>query len=51
MSKILIKLKSQGDIVKNVGLVLQGGGMRGVYTSGVLDFFMEKLIKMILWHD
>ncbi len=42
MSKILIKLKSQGDIVKNVGLVLQGGGMRGVYTSGVLDFFMEK---------
>lgn len=28
--------------MKNVGLVLQGGGMRGVYTSGVLDFFMDK---------
>ncbi len=26
----------------NVGLVLEGGGMRGLYTSGVLDFFMEK---------
>lgn len=25
-----------------VGLVLQGGGMRGVYTSGVLDFFLDK---------
>jgi predicted patatin/cPLA2 family phospholipase len=25
-----------------IGLVLQGGGMRGVYTSGVLDFFMEQ---------
>ncbi len=24
------------------GLVLEGGGMRGVYTSGVLDFFLEK---------
>ncbi|MBD1371762.1 patatin family protein [Hazenella sp. IB182357] len=27
--------------MQNVGLILQGGGMRGVYTSGVLDFFME----------
>lgn len=24
------------------GLVLEGGGMKGVYTAGVLDFFMEK---------
>ena len=24
------------------GLVLEGGGMRGLYTAGVLDFFMEK---------
>lgn len=24
------------------GLVLEGGGMKGVYTSGVLDFFLEK---------
>ncbi|WP_432663357.1 patatin family protein [Wukongibacter baidiensis] len=28
--------------MKNIGLVLQGGGMRGVYTSGVLDFFMDR---------
>lgn len=24
------------------GLVLEGGGMRGAYTAGVLDFFLEK---------
>ena len=24
------------------GLVAEGGGMRGVYTAGVLDYFMEK---------
>ena len=23
------------------GLVLEGGGMRGVFTSGVLDYFMD----------
>ena len=26
----------------DAGLILEGGGMRGVYTTGVLDFFMEK---------
>ena len=25
----------------NTGLVLEGGGMRGVFTSGVLDAFMK----------
>ncbi|CAG9620668.1 patatin-like phospholipase family protein [Sutcliffiella rhizosphaerae] len=25
----------------NSGLVLEGGGMRGVYTAGVLEYFME----------
>ena len=24
------------------GLVLEGGGMKGVYTAGVLDFFLDK---------
>lgn len=24
------------------GLVLEGGGMRGIYTSGVLDYFLEQ---------
>jgi predicted patatin/cPLA2 family phospholipase len=28
--------------MKRIGLVLQGGGMRGIYTSGVLDFFIEQ---------
>ena len=27
---------------KKVGIVLEGGGLRGVYTAGSLDFFMEK---------
>ncbi len=27
--------------MKNVGLILEGGGMRGVYTAGVLDAFID----------
>lgn len=27
-----------------VGLVLEGGGMRGLYTSGVLDYFLDQKI-------
>lgn len=27
---------------QKIGLVLEGGGMRGTFTSGVLDFFMDK---------
>ncbi|OCA92835.1 patatin-like phospholipase family protein [Pseudobacillus wudalianchiensis] len=27
------------------GLVLEGGGMRGLYTAGVLDFFLENKIE------
>ncbi len=26
----------------NAGLILEGGGMRGVYTAGVLDYFLEQ---------
>lgn len=25
-----------------VGLVLEGGGMRGAFTAGVLDYFLDK---------
>ena len=32
----------KGDDMDNIGLILEGGGLRGIYTSGVLDFFMEK---------
>ena len=28
--------------MNQVGLVLEGGGMRGLYTAGVLEFFMEQ---------
>lgn len=27
------------------GLVLEGGGMKGVYTAGVLDFFLDEGIE------
>ena len=27
------------------GLVLEGGGMKGIYTAGVLDFFLDKGIE------
>ena len=30
----------------NVGLVLEGGAMRGMYTAGVLDVFMEENINV-----
>ena len=29
-----------------VGLVLEGGGMRGMFTAGVLDALMEKNIQI-----
>lgn len=32
--------------MSNVSLVLEGGGMRGVYTGGVLDFFIENNIEV-----
>lgn len=28
------------------GLLLEGGAMRGLYTAGILDIFMEKGIKI-----
>ena len=27
------------------GLVLEGGGMKGIYTAGVLEFFLDKDIE------
>ena len=29
-------------ITENSGLVLEGGGMRGIFTNGVLDNFMDR---------
>ena len=31
----------------NAGLILEGGGMRGVYTAGVLDAFLDAGIDHI----
>lgn len=31
-------------MLEHTGLVLEGGGMRGVYTSGVLEYLLEKKI-------
>jgi len=28
--------------MENIGLVLEGGGLRGAYTSGILDYFLFK---------
>ena len=28
--------------MKKAGMILEGGGQRGIFTSGVLDYFMEK---------
>lgn len=37
------------QIGRNTGLVLEGGGMRGVFTSGVLDAFMKHDLYFLMW--
>ena len=37
--------QAEVDSMYQAGLVLEGGGMKGVYTSGVLDFFLDKDIE------
>ncbi|WP_197489701.1 patatin-like phospholipase family protein [Rossellomorea aquimaris] len=32
-------------LIENTGLVLEGGGMRGIYTAGALECFLEKGIE------
>lgn len=32
-------------IIENTGLVLEGGGMRGTFTSGVLDWLMDNRVE------
>ena len=34
--------KGRDIVLYKAGLVLEGGGMKGVYSSGVLDFFLDK---------
>ena len=33
------------EISQNTALVLEGGGMRGVFTCGVLDYLMDHHIE------
>lgn len=33
-------------MIQESGLILEGGGMRGAYTAGVLQFFMEKELEL-----
>ncbi len=33
------------EITANTGLILEGGGMRGIFTAGVLDNFMDRGIR------
>ncbi len=35
----------KGEFMYQAGLVLEGGGMKGAYTAGVLDFFMDQKIE------
>ncbi len=28
--------------IYNIGLVIEGGGMRGIFSAGVLDYLMER---------
>ena len=35
-------------IDESTGLVLEGGGMRGVFTCGVLDYFMHRANEDVL---
>ena len=32
--------------MENTALILEGGGMRGTFSAGVLDFFMEKGVRI-----
>ena len=38
---VISQAESMEQLGRNTGLVLEGGGMRGVFTSGVLDAFMK----------
>lgn len=40
-----MQIKTMFEIDNNTGLVLEGGGMRGVFTCGVLDYLMDHKIR------
>ena len=38
-------MDSNYSLWNNTGLILEGGGIRCIYTAGVLDFFIKKKIE------
>lgn len=40
--KELLNNESEDRAKNKTGLVLEGGGMRGIYTAGVLDVFLDE---------
>ena len=45
VGKMENKENMNGNKNEKTGLVLEGGGLRGIFTAGVLDFFLEKNIE------
>ena len=45
VGKMENKENINGNKNEKTGLVLEGGGLRGIFTAGVLDFFLEKNIE------
>ena len=48
IAKITLKLRSYESGFTKTGLVLEGGGMRGVFTCGVLDFMMDHHMQFLM---
>lgn len=44
MAWLIILIEKVISLLQKIGLVLEGGGMRGVYTSGVHEYLLEKKI-------
>ena len=38
---------AQSNMTRTVGLALEGGGYRGMYTAGVLDVWMEHGLRAL----
>ena len=45
VGKMENKEKMNVNKKEKTGLVLEGGGLRGIFTAGVLDFFLEKDVE------
>ena len=45
--KELLNNESEDRAKNKTGLVLEGGGMRGIYTAGVLDVFLYEGLEFV----